>query len=262
MEMAGESFYKYMAYEKAAASVENAPPLRRPRRGRRAPQAARHRQVDRRRGRSTRAHRQDGCARGAPRTLSAFDFGGARRKRDRHEDGGNALHRLRHRIACRSRSARSPRAPSPACRDWGAKPSRTGAAAFSPIGAGNAARRLPQALIVAYEAMEYVRDGPPLERLCYAGSLRRCEVTVGDIDLVCTSVAGGRRDRAFHHVVARASRARRRPDEGEHLAARRFADRLARPARSSLRQPAAAFYRLARAQHQAARVRRPRRVCA
>ena len=27
MEMAGESFYKYMAYEKAAASVENAPPL-------------------------------------------------------------------------------------------------------------------------------------------------------------------------------------------------------------------------------------------
>src|SRR5580692_8957879 len=27
MEMAGESFYKYMAYEKAAASVENAAPL-------------------------------------------------------------------------------------------------------------------------------------------------------------------------------------------------------------------------------------------
>ena len=27
MEMAGESFYKYMAYERAAASVENAPPL-------------------------------------------------------------------------------------------------------------------------------------------------------------------------------------------------------------------------------------------
>ena len=27
MELAGESFYKYSAYEKAAASVENAPPL-------------------------------------------------------------------------------------------------------------------------------------------------------------------------------------------------------------------------------------------
>ena len=28
MEMAGETFYKYTAFEKAAASVENAPPLR------------------------------------------------------------------------------------------------------------------------------------------------------------------------------------------------------------------------------------------
>ena len=27
MELAGDSFYKYMAYEKAAASVENAAPL-------------------------------------------------------------------------------------------------------------------------------------------------------------------------------------------------------------------------------------------
>ncbi len=25
----------------------------------------------------------------------------------------------------------------------------------------------------AYEAMAYLRDGPPLEKLCYAGSLRR-----------------------------------------------------------------------------------------
>ena len=28
MELAGESFYKYSAYEKAAASIENAPPFR------------------------------------------------------------------------------------------------------------------------------------------------------------------------------------------------------------------------------------------
>ncbi len=46
---------------------------------------------------------------------------------------------------------------------------------------------LPLALVIAREAMDYVREGPPIERLCYAGSLRRCEVTVGDIDLVCTS---------------------------------------------------------------------------
>jgi DNA polymerase (family 10) len=35
--------------------------------------------------------------------------------------------------------------------------------------------------------VEHVRQGPPLDRLCFAGSLRRAEVTVGDIDVVCTS---------------------------------------------------------------------------
>ncbi|MBV8490223.1 MAG: hypothetical protein JO199_06820, partial [Candidatus Eremiobacteraeota bacterium] len=46
---------------------------------------------------------------------------------------------------------------------------------------------LPIALTIAGEAIDFVREGPPLERLCIAGSVRRCEVTVGDIDLVCTS---------------------------------------------------------------------------
>ncbi len=35
--------------------------------------------------------------------------------------------------------------------------------------------------------MAYLREGPRLERLIPAGSLRRQEVTVGDVDLVCTS---------------------------------------------------------------------------
>ncbi|MFY9718397.1 MAG: PHP domain-containing protein, partial [Candidatus Cybelea sp.] len=50
-------------------------------------------------------------------------------------------------------------------------------------------RRTPQpvALGIAQQAIAYVRLGPPLERLTFAGSLRRCELTVGDIDLVCTS---------------------------------------------------------------------------
>jgi DNA polymerase (family X) len=43
------------------------------------------------------------------------------------------------------------------------------------------------ALIAAREAMEFLREGPALDRLTFAGSLRRQEVTVGDIDLVCTS---------------------------------------------------------------------------
>ncbi|MBV8118020.1 MAG: hypothetical protein JOZ01_08570, partial [Candidatus Eremiobacteraeota bacterium] len=50
-------------------------------------------------------------------------------------------------------------------------------------------RRTPlaRALVVANEAMRFLRDGPPHDRLTFAGSLRRQEVTVGDVDLVCTS---------------------------------------------------------------------------
>lgn len=50
-------------------------------------------------------------------------------------------------------------------------------------------RRTPlgKALAIAREVMGFLQDGPPLHRLTYAGSLRRAEVTVGDIDIVCTS---------------------------------------------------------------------------
>jgi DNA polymerase (family 10) len=40
---------------------------------------------------------------------------------------------------------------------------------------------------IAREIMAFLQGGPPLHRLTYAGSLRRAEVTVGDIDIVCTS---------------------------------------------------------------------------
>jgi DNA polymerase (family 10) len=46
---------------------------------------------------------------------------------------------------------------------------------------------LGTALGIAREIMAFLQDGPPLHRLTYAGSLRRAEVTVGDIDIVCTS---------------------------------------------------------------------------
>lgn len=50
-------------------------------------------------------------------------------------------------------------------------------------------RRTPlgKALALAREIMAFLSEGPPLHRLTYAGSLRRAEVTVGDIDIVCTS---------------------------------------------------------------------------
>jgi DNA polymerase (family 10) len=48
---------------------------------------------------------------------------------------------------------------------------------------------LPRALTIAREAVTYLEEGPPLHRIEFAGSLRRLEVTVGDIDIVCTSDA-------------------------------------------------------------------------
>ena len=46
---------------------------------------------------------------------------------------------------------------------------------------------LARALRVAGEVIAYLQDGPPVQRLGYAGSLRRAEAKVGDIDIVCTS---------------------------------------------------------------------------
>jgi len=46
---------------------------------------------------------------------------------------------------------------------------------------------LPRARAIAREALAYLEAGPPSHRLLYAGSLRRQEITVGDIDIVCTS---------------------------------------------------------------------------
>jgi DNA polymerase (family 10) len=50
-------------------------------------------------------------------------------------------------------------------------------------------RRTPlgTALAIAREIIAFLQDGPPTHRLTYAGSLRRAEITVGDIDIVCTS---------------------------------------------------------------------------
>ena len=50
-------------------------------------------------------------------------------------------------------------------------------------------RRTPlaRAKAIAATVMAYVREGPPVARLLAAGSLRRGEVTVGDVDVVCTS---------------------------------------------------------------------------
>ena len=256
MELAGESYYKYMAYEKAAASVENAPPLVGLVAVGRTSEAAGRRKVDRRGRRTARPHRNGRSARRALSALPADDLGSSRRQRHRYEDGGDALRGVRHRVARGPRSRHRGRIRLPACRAWGARRSRTGSAEFSRIKGGSSARRCRKRSAIAQEIMAYVREGPPLERLTFAGSLRRAEVTVGDIDLVCTSHEAAAVVAHFCRWERARGRACGRADEGEHLAPQRIADRLARVARSSLRQSAAAFHGLARAQHQASRVRR------
>ncbi|MDP9110981.1 MAG: DNA polymerase/3'-5' exonuclease PolX [Candidatus Eremiobacteraeota bacterium] len=46
---------------------------------------------------------------------------------------------------------------------------------------------LGRALIIAREVMDYLRAEVAFDRLAIAGSLRRAEVTVGDVDIVCTT---------------------------------------------------------------------------
>jgi DNA polymerase (family X) len=47
--------------------------------------------------------------------------------------------------------------------------------------------RLGDALPLAREIIHYLQAGSPARDVTYAGSLRRAEITVGDIDIVCTS---------------------------------------------------------------------------
>jgi len=186
MEMAGESFYKYMAYEKAAASVENAPPLAD------LVAAGEHLKlpgVGKSIGAAIEQLVRSGTAeqldvlhqRFPPSILEVLGVTGIGTKTAGMlfaEYGIASLAELEAAIADGT-LAGVPRLGSKTIENW-----RRGILAYR----GRQRRTpLPLALTVAHEAMDYVRQGPALERLGYAGSLRRCEVTVGDIDLVCTS---------------------------------------------------------------------------
>jgi DNA polymerase (family X) len=186
MEMAGESFYKYMAYEKAAASVENAPPLadlvaagehfKLPGVGK-SIGAAIEQLV-----RTGKAEQLDQLHRRFPPSLlEVLGVSGIGTKTAAMlfaEYGIASLADLEAAIAAGTLEG-VPRLGSKTIENW-----RRGILAYR----GRQRRTpLPTALTIAHEAMDYVREGPPLERLVFAGSLRRAEVTVGDIDLVCTS---------------------------------------------------------------------------
>jgi DNA polymerase (family X) len=186
MEMAGESFYKYMAYEKAAASVENAAPLRDlidagehfklPGVGKSIGAA-----IEELVSTGTAAPLKELHERFPPTLLEVLGVSGIGTKTAAmlfSEYRIASLADLEAAIEAGTLDA-VPRLGKKTIENW-----RRGILAYR----GRQRRTpLPLALRIAREAMEYVREGPPLERLVFAGSLRRAEVTVGDIDLVCTS---------------------------------------------------------------------------
>jgi DNA polymerase (family X) len=186
MEMAGETFYKYSAYEKAAASVENAPPLadlvatgehlKLPGIGKSIGAAVEQLIRTGTSEQLTELHR-----RFPPTLLEVLGVSGIGTKTAAmlfSDYGIASLADLEAAIGA-GRLEGIPRLGSKTIENW-----RRGILAYK----GRLRRTpLPQALEIAQEAVAYVRLGPAIERLDLAGSLRRCEVTVGDIDIVCTS---------------------------------------------------------------------------
>ncbi len=186
MEMAGETFYKYSAYEKAAASVENAPPLadlvatgehlKLPGIGKSIGAAVE--QLVRTGSSEQLAELHQ---RFPPTLLEVLGVSGIGTKTAAmlfSDYGIASLADLEAAIGA-GRLDGVPRLGSKTIENW-----RRGILAYK----GRLRRTpLPQALEIAKEAVAYVRLGPAIERLDLAGSLRRCEVTVGDVDIVCTS---------------------------------------------------------------------------
>lgn len=186
MEMAGESFYKYMAYEKAAAAIENAPPLaelivggdhlKLPGVGKSIGSAVAQLVAT-----GTSDHLDELHQRFPASILEVLGVSGigVKTAASLFTDFGIAtLDDLERAIASNALDG-VPRLGRKTIDNW-----KRGILAYR-----GRLRRTPlaQAMIVAAEAMTYVRLGPPVDRLLPAGSLRRQEVTVGDIDIVCTS---------------------------------------------------------------------------
>lgn len=186
MEMAGESFYKYMAYEKAAASVENAPPL--------AGLVASGEHlclpgigksigvVIEQLVRNGTAEALEALHRRFPPTiLDVLGVAGIGTKTAAmlFEQFGIASLDDLERALREGRLDGVPRLGGKTLANW-----RRNLLAYK---AHVTRTPLARARLVARDVMAFLVQGPPLRRLTPAGSLRRHEVTVGDIDLVCTA---------------------------------------------------------------------------
>lgn len=185
-EMAGESFYEYMAYEKAADSVENAPPLadlvgsgehlRLPGIGKKIGSV-----IEQLLRSGTAQPLEELHRRFPPSILELLNVDGVGTKTAAmlFERFGIASLDDLERALRDGTLAGAPRLGAKTLENW-----RRNLLAYK-------ARllRIPlaRARHIAREIMNFLAEGPPLHRLTAAGSLRRHEVTVGDIDLVCTA---------------------------------------------------------------------------
>jgi DNA polymerase (family 10) len=186
MELSGESFFKYSAFEKAAAAIENASPvadliaagelLKVPGVGKSIGAA-----IEEIVARGSAQVLDDLYARYPPSILEVLAVDGIGTKTAGllfEQHGIASLADLEAAIADGS-LAGAPRMGPKTIENW-----KRGILAYK-----GRARRTPlsRALAIARDAMAYIESGPPVGRLAYAGSLRRREVTVGDVDIVCTS---------------------------------------------------------------------------
>ena len=186
MELAGESFYKYGAFEKAAATVENAAPLteviaagellKLPGIGKSIGAV-----VEQLVATGTAEALDALFARYPPSILEVLAVSGIGSKTTATlfaDYGITSLSDLEAAIDSGA-LAGAPRLGPKTLENW-----KRGILAYK----GRQHRTpLPRALTIALEAMAFLSEGPPLDRLTFAGSLRRQEVTVGDVDLICTS---------------------------------------------------------------------------
>jgi DNA polymerase (family 10) len=186
MELAGESFYKYSAFEKAAATVENAAPLAEviaagellelPGIGKSIGGV-----VEQLVATGTAEALDALFARYPPSILEVLAVSGIGTKTTAtlFADYGIASLADLEAAIDSGALAGAPRLGPKTLENW-----KRGILAYK----GRQHRTpLPRALAIAHEAMAFLREGPALHRLTFAGSLRRQEVTVGDVDLICTS---------------------------------------------------------------------------
>ncbi len=186
MELAGEPFFKYMAYERAASAIENAAPV-----------AELILRDDLRKlpgvGKSIAATVQELCERGESAYLNELH---EKFPRSIFEVLGVAGIGTKTAALLYERYSIASLSDLEKAVDEGILTGapRMGKKSIENIRRGILAhkgrnRRIPlgEALPLARDIMNYLREGPAVDRLTCAGSVRRAEDTVGDIDIVCTA---------------------------------------------------------------------------